>query len=174
MRARAMTMVVLGALVTALALSGAGAAAVGQPVWSGHVTFGPIPDNECGIDGTSIVTISGITKVDATGATLQHGNVVYTFTSSAAGKSLDFHTSETEKTTALTDNGDGTYSFLLHGSGLVGKVSVPNGPPLDVRAGERDILFTFDANGDPISQQWLHIGGEAGLVSCDLIVPALS
>jgi hypothetical protein len=175
MKTNALTLMGLCALAIALALPVGGSAATGPPVVSGHGSFGPFPDNQCGIDGTTVISISGVTKIDATGATLQHGDVKGTFTSSATGKSIDFHSSETEKTTAPVDNGDGTYSFLLHGSGLIDKVSVPNGPPLDVIAGERDILFTVDAaTGEYISLQWLHTGGSSGIVGCDVIVPALS
>jgi hypothetical protein len=175
MKTKTFTLAGLCASAIALALPTAGVGAVGPPLASGHGTIGPFTTDMCGIDGTTLMTVSGITKVDPTGATLQHGNIAGTFTSSTSGKSIDFHTSETEKTSAPIDHGDGTLTFLLHASGLIDKVSVPNGPPLSVIAGERDILFTVDAaTGDYISLEWLHTGGSSGLVGCDVIVPALS
>ena len=101
------------------------------------------------------MTLTVVTKFDASGAIFQHGEIRGTFTSSASGKSIVFQNSETEKTTAPIDNGDGTLSFVLHGTGMIRKLSVLNGPPFRMFAGERDILFTVDAaTGDENPLQW--------------------
>ena len=111
------------------------------------------------------MTLTVVTKFDASGAIFQHGEIRGTFTSSASGKSIVFQNSETEKTTAPIDNGDGTLSFVLHGTGMIRKLSVLNSPPFGMFAGERDILFTVDAaTSDEISLQWPHTGGSSGIV----------
>ncbi len=174
MKAKALILAGLCGLVLALALPVGGVAATPPQVFQFHVTTPPFPDNFCGIDGTSVVTFTGILKIDASGAATDHTIVRGTFTSSASGKSIVYQNAETEKTTATIDNGDGTVSFVLHGAGLINKVSVLNGPPLGIFAGERDILFTYDPATDDVTLTWLHTGGSSGVVGCDVIVPALT
>jgi hypothetical protein len=176
MKAKALMIAGLCALVAALALPASGVAAPPPTVIHWHFTVS-FPDdfNGCGIDGTTVMTGTGVVQIDASGAMLGFGEVSGTFTSWQSGKSIRFQTAELEKFSAPTDNGDGTLSLVLHGAGLINKVSVLNGPPLGVIAGERDLLVTVDAvTGIPVSFQVLHTGGSSGIVGCDLIVPALT
>jgi hypothetical protein len=175
MKTKAFVLGALCALAVALALPAGGVAATPPQVFVIHVTASFTDDfNGCGIVGTDVVTFTGILKLDASGATMDHTIVRGTFTSLASGKSIVYQNSELEKTTAVIDNADGTLSFVLHGAGLINKVSVLNGPPLGKFAGERDILFTFDPATDDVTLQWLHTGGSSGIVGCDVIVPALT
>jgi hypothetical protein len=164
-------------LVAALALPASSVAATPPTVIHWHFTTPPFPDDfeGCGIDGTTVITASGVFQIDASGATLGFGEVSGTFTSSASGKSVLFQTAELEKLGAPIDNGDGTFSFVLHGTGLTQKLSVPNGPPLALFAGERDLLVTLDAQTfQTVSVQVLHTGGTHGVADCDVIVSALT
>jgi len=72
-----------------------------------HFKTPPFTDdfNDCRI---VVVTLTVVTKFDASGAIFQPGEIRGTFTSSASGKSIVFQNSATEKTTAPIDNGDGT------------------------------------------------------------------
>jgi hypothetical protein len=175
MKAKALMIAGLCGLVAALALPASGVATTPPTVIHFHFTTPPFTFNWCGIDGTSVITTTGVIHIDASGAILGFGEVSGTFTSSASGKSIVFQTAELEKFSAPIDNGGGTLSLVLHGAGLINKVSVLNGPPLGVIAGERDILVTVDAaTGIPVSMQVLHTGGSSGIVGCDVIVPALT
>jgi hypothetical protein len=177
MKAKALMIAGLCGLVAALALPASGVAAAPPTVIHWHFTTPPFPDDfeGCGIDGTSVMTGTGVLQIDASGAGVGFGEVSGTFTSSASGKSILFQTAELEKTSAPIDNGDGTFSFILHGAGMTQKLSAPNGPTLALFAGERDLLITLDAQTfDLVSMQVLHTGGSHGIADCDVIVSALT
>lgn len=169
---RLITLTALLAVVVALAAPAASVA--GQPVLHEHYNFtsDPYPDNWCGVDGTSVDTVHDQFKLDASGASIENANVSTVFTATASGKSMTIQTSQVSKGSALTDNGDGTFTFLVKNAGLGPKFTFADGSHL-IDVGTIGFAITVDGNGEFVSFEVLYQHGQRP-AGCATIVTELS
>jgi hypothetical protein len=143
----------LVAVVPALGLAGA-------PIVNDHIRVvdGPFDTEFCGVPGTGIDTVVEEFRQDAGGSFIDNVRVTTLFTATASGKSLEASESAVDKVN-VTDNGDGTVTFVEHNAGLVLHFKIVNGPVLKAASGEPlrsagviDSAATFDvASGDLIA-----------------------
>jgi hypothetical protein len=173
----AMAAIVASAIV---GLTVSGTAAASTMVF--HDTFSDAQqdDNQCGIDGSSVVQGQDITQVYADGTTRVEVNFKYVFTSGATGKSFEISAAVQETGAGPIVNPDGTVSFVSTFKGVPQKLKIPNGPILTRDAGYVTIYQTFDPNtGDLISQTLSPDHGPHPSLAdpslfCDVIVAALT
>jgi hypothetical protein len=175
MKARTLTIAGLCAVAVALALP-AGSIAAAPSVTPIHGsqsgTF-----SLCGLDLAFQFSFSGVAVVSSSGASLDAGQFTSIWTNLASGKTLVIHGAQAGKTTAATDNGDGTISFLQAADGLY-LVKAANGGPISLQAGRMTARITIDATtGNLVSVELLSVDGPHSLPadsSCDSIVAALT
>jgi len=169
----------VGALLLALMASTASAAPLTDHF---RVTFsGPVPDTQCGIDGTSVFNGMDNIQVFADGTFKAEARVNQVFTSAATGKSVLLFFAYQFVEAGPIDNGDGTVTFTGTYKGLKEKLKLPNGTILSRDAGLVTFSNTFDARtgdflGETVSaQNGPHPDVDSGFtLFCDVIVPALS
>src|SRR5438067_13277322 len=117
MKAKALILARLCGLMIALAVPAAGIAASQPTVEPFNFTIGPQPSNLCGIDGTEVITASGVNVYD--GQVWNRINAYHfadTFTNPATGKWVEYVSGVVFKF-IFVDNGDGTISFYVWFSG---------------------------------------------------------
>jgi hypothetical protein len=124
------------AAVVAIAVPALGTA--GPPVVNEH--FRPPPDVHpstwCGtVAGTAVDTVVEHYMEDADGTFIDNVRFTRVFTATATGKSIVSSTAGVAKVD-ITDNGDGTISFVNKMTGLVLKFQIANGPVLKAANGE--------------------------------------
>lgn len=169
----------VGALVLASVASTAGAAPLTDRF---HDSFSDtFPDNICGIDGTSAITVVANVQVFADGTFKLQLNQKNTFTSAATGKSVSINFAAQQVNFGPIDNGDGTVTFVTTFKGLPEQIKLPNGPVLSRDVGVIGFADTFDATtgdflGETVSpNRGPHPDADSGFtLFCDVIVPALS
>jgi hypothetical protein len=180
MKAKALILAGLCGLMVALALPAAGIAASQPTVEPFNSTFGPQPSNLCGIDGTEVITVSGVNVYDGQvwdGINAYH--FADTFTNPATGKWVEYVSGVVFKN-MFVDNGDGTISLYVWFSGNELIRQSNGGPPIGgILAGHTEGVITFDATtGDLISVQSLFSAGphpdHSPSQVCDQIVAALT
>jgi hypothetical protein len=179
MNAKALILAGLCGLMVALALPAAGIAASQPTVEPFNFTFGPQPSTLCGIDGTEVITASGVNVYDGQVDRVNAYHFADTFTNPATGKWVEYVSGVVFKN-MLVDNGDGTISLYAWFSGneLIRQSS--GGPPIGgILAGHVETVITFDATtGDAISVQFPFSAGphpdHSPSQVCDQIVAALT
>ena len=174
---------VVGALVASVSLALMASSAASAPLVDRfHGTFSEtFPDNQCGIDGTSVVSGMDNIQVFADGTFKDQFRLNQTFTSAATGKSVLLFAANQFVGTGPIDNGDGTITFVSTFKGLPEKIKLPNGRVLSRDAGFVSFNDTFDATtgeflGTTISpENGPHPDLDSGFaLFCDVIVPALT
>jgi hypothetical protein len=160
------------ALLAALALPASSVA--GKPIVNEHDNFtsDPYPDNQCGIDGTSIDTVHDQYRQDASGASIENINISTFFTAASSGKSMTIQETEVSKSSAPTDNGDGTFTFIVKDAGLGPKFTFADGTHLLDR-GTIGFAITVDSTGEFVSFEVLYQHGQRP-AGCDTIIGELT
>lgn len=161
MKARALILVGLCGLVVALALPTAGIAANQQTVEPFNFTVGPFSSSLCGIDGTEVVTASGVNVYDNQVWDRINGyHFADTFTNPATGKWVEYVSGTVDKQ-QVVDNGDGTISFYAWFSGNE-LIRQSNGAPIGgMLAGHTETVLTIDAaTGEVIGAQFPFSAGQ--------------
>jgi hypothetical protein len=177
MKARAITLSGLCALVAALALPASGAAGTPptvQPI-NYTVTF---TTSACGIDNlVETDHFAGVVKTDASGAAGLGAGLGYSFTliNPANGKGVRYLQTGSGHYT-MTTNPDGTHTIQFITAGNY-KYSLLTGGPLLSGEGSQAGVILLDSSFNFISIQILHTGGSGPANNndpCPLIVAALA
>jgi hypothetical protein len=160
------------ALLGALAFPAAGIA--GKPIISEHDNFtsDPYPDGWCGIAGTSVDVVHDQYREDASGASIENVNITTYFTAASSGKSMTIQSSGVHQQNTPTDNGDGTFTFILANSGIGPKFTFADGTRLLDR-GTIGFALTVDSNDEFVSFDVLYQHGQRP-PGCDTIIAELS
>jgi hypothetical protein len=180
---RKLALVLAGALALTIAASGSASAAA--PIVNEHSMFtDTFPDQLCGIQGTSTISVVDNFKLYADNTFLDTTNFRQVFTADNGKSVLIFSADQTSGPAEPVQNADGTITFITTFKGLPEKLSVPGGPTLSRDAGVVTLATTFLPlpNGDLqfVSQT---ASGEHGphpdLASdfelfCNVLIPALT
>jgi hypothetical protein len=181
---RKLALVLAAAL--ALTLAGSSGAFAAAPIVNEHNRFtDTFPDELCGIEGTSTISVVDNFRLYADGTFLGTGTFRQVFTAAESGKSVViFSAGQGSGPAEPIQNPDGTITFIQTYKGLPEKLSILGGPTLLRDAGVVTIASTFRPlpNGDLefVSQT---VSGEHGphpdLASdfelfCEVLVPALT
>jgi len=156
--------VALAAMLSLASL--AGAAQIGHD----HFTSDPYDDNWCGIEGTSVDQVVANYRLDDSRTSL---NVKTIFTATASGKSTEITQTGARKSSAPTDNGDGTYSVAFANAGHSPRFKLPTHEVIQ-DTGLLQGVATFDsATGAFLSFEVVKVAGPRP-GACDAIVAALA
>jgi len=176
-----LALVVAGALALTIAASGGASAAA--PVDNIHIMSTITgPDQLCGIDGTSTVTITVNIKAWADGTYHDNSHFREVFTA-GNGKSVEIISAGQVSAPAPIQNADGTITFINAFKGLQEKLSIAGGPTLSRDAGAVTLADTFlplpDGSFQFVSETVTVHGPHPELASgftlfCDVIIPALT
>ncbi len=180
---RKLALVLVGALaLTIAASSGASAAA---PIVNQHTSFTQtFPDQVCGIQGTSTLSVVDNFKLFADGTFLDTSTFRDVFTADNGKSVVGFAAGQTSGPANPIQNADGTITFITTIKGLPEKLSIAGGPTLSRDAGTVTLADTFLPlpNGDLqfVSET---VSGEHGphpdldsgfALFCDVLIPALT
>jgi hypothetical protein len=181
--ARKLALVVAGALALTIAASGGASAAA--PVDNVHsMSTNTFPDQLCGIDGTSTVTIVVNFKVFADNTFLDNSTFRQVFTAGNGKSVVIFAVGAVTGPADPIQNADGTITFVNTFKGLVEKLSITGGPTLSRDAGTATTADTYLPlpNGD-LQFVSRTVSGEFGphpeldsgfTLFCDVLIPALT
>jgi hypothetical protein len=177
MKAKALTLTGLCALIAALAVA-AGGAAAGPPTVQPFHFDTTYATSACGMDNlVETDSGSGVFRIDASGTASFAGlGLELTLTNPANGKTIRLLETGTDSFSALIPNGDGTFTAHVTLSGMFKYSTVPGGP-LKIGTGHVDFVLVFDSSLNMISSQVLHSGGstpDTNFDPCPLIVSALT
>ena len=155
------------ALVAMLSLpSIASAAQIGHD----HFTSDPYDDIWCGIEGTSVDQVVANYRLDDSRTSL---NVKTIFTATASGQSMEITQSGARKSSAPTDNGDGTYSVAFANAGHSPRFQLPTHEVIQ-DTGLVEGVATFDAATDAfLTFEVVKVAGPRP-GACDAIIAALT
>lgn len=155
MKAKVLTIAGLCGLALALALPAGGLAANPPTVEPFHFTIGPQPGNLCGIDGTDLITASGVNVYGQVWDRINAYHYTDTFTNPATGKWVEWVSGVVFKFNSV-DNGDGTTSLYIWFSGNELIRQSNGGPPIGgILAGNTETVLIIDnATGDVIGAQF--------------------
>jgi hypothetical protein len=180
---RKFALVFAGALALTIAASGSASAAA--PIVNQHTSFtDTFPDQLCGIQGTSTVSIVDNFKLFADNTFLDTSRFRDVFTAGNGKSVVLFAAGQVSGPADPIQNADGTITFINTFKGLPEKLSIAGGPTLSRDAGTVTIADTFLplSNGDLqfVSQT---VSGEHGPhpdldsgfeVFCNVLIPALT
>jgi len=172
-RFAAATMSTLGLSLAAFGANMTPAAAATHLVQS--FTF---PDNLCGFDGISQVSIIDNFGPLPAGATFDAGSITQTFTAdNGRGVRLTFDAGH-EYNAAPVFNADGTVTRVFTYSGANVKTQALDGPVLEQGAGLVQVTVTFDWQGNVVSVSVQSLAGNnpnlTGAPDCAVIAPYLA
>ena len=135
-----------------------------------HFTSDAYDDSWCGLSGTSVDQVVANYTLDESRASI---NVRTTFTATTSGRSMEITQSGVRKTSAPTDNGDGTYSVAFTNAGQSPRFKLPAGQVIQ-DTGLLEGVATFDAATDEfLSFEVVKVAGPRPN-ACDAIVAALA
>jgi hypothetical protein len=181
---RKLALVLAGALALTLVISGGAFAAA--PLVNEHNRFtDTVPDELCGIPGTTTFSAVDNFKLYADGTYLDTSRVQSVFTADESGKSvMVFSAGQVSGLDEPIQNPDGTVTFIDTFKGLPEKLSIPGGPTLSLDAGVVTVTTTLRPLGEDefefVSQTF---SGEHGPhpdlesdfeLFCEVLVPALT
>jgi len=136
------------------------------------------PDNLCGFDGISQVSIIDNFGPLPAGATFDAGSIRQTFTAdNGRGVILTFDAGH-EYNAAPVFNSDGTVTRVFTFSGANVKTQAVQGPVLEQGAGLVQVTLTFDSQGDVVAVSAQSLAGNnpnlTGAPDCTVIGPYLA
>ncbi len=135
-----------------------------------HFTSDPYGDIWCGVEGTSVDTVVANYTLDDSRASI---NVKTTFTATGSGKSMEITQSGARRSSAPTDNGDGTYSVTFANAGQSPRFTLPTHEVIQ-DTGLVVGVATFDATTDEfLSFEIVKVVGPRPN-ACDAIVASLT
>jgi hypothetical protein len=180
---RKLTLVLAGALaLTITASSGASAAAL---IANTHTSFtDTFPDQVCGIQGTSTLSVVDNFKLFADNTFLETIMARDVFTAENGKSVVIFTADQTSGPAEPIQNADGTVTFITTFKGMPEKLSITGGPTLSLDAGTATIATTLiplpndefqfvsqTASGEHGPHPDLDSGFE---LFCDVLIPALT
>ena len=180
-RVRKLALVLAGAL--ALTIGASGSAFAAAPIANEHTSSTEtFPDELCGIQGTSTVSVVDNFKLYADGTFLDTFRVRQVFTAENGKSVVIFTAGQRSGPAEPIQNADGTVTFINTFKGLPEKLSIAGGPTLSRDAGVATIAVTGHLlpNGD-FEFVSATVSGEhgphpdlGGGLFCDVITPALT
>jgi hypothetical protein len=162
-------------------------ASVAGPTQVEQFSEGPLPDEVCGVSGTTTFHGTSVFREGANGTFFASGTFWGVFTADN-GKSITVFAAGPAKQTSppIVDEEAGTITFVTTVVGLPEKLSITGGPRLSLDAGTVTFVDVFEYTGDPedpvgdfISTDFLGLHGpHPDLLSdfelfCDVLEPYL-
>jgi len=181
MKAKLLGLTGLCTVALALALPASSVATTPPIVQPVHYTVGPFDAGPvCGVpDVIEVYGADGVMKIDADGAVHSSGKVLWsTLTNPANGKVVTFKLTGSTTSSALVDNGDGTYTVKLRFAAET-TYAVPQSGEHWITSGEFDAVLTLDSSLNVIAVGQTHSSADgSGPVvttdSCPFINSALT